>query len=226
MKALLSRKKIIVVSLVVMINLMAVSALAKEEEVKYEKDGMTFVVGKHEPDKRVNEKQKEIPKTKEIIIHKQIITNATEGQEEESANTEEIVKDNVNQEEKNIFAQWSDGLWKVTKDVVLGAAAIFENTVNFLERVTFMDRVIFADKDMAGEAIVKKGEKEVEVEFKNPFIFPPAVNITAENFFQNFSLKQVTEKGFTIAIEKETESPVKFKWTALAVVDPKKEKNK
>ncbi len=226
MKALLDIKKIVLLGLILTINLIAVSVLAKDEEIKYEKDGMTFVVGKHEPDKRVHEKQKEVSKTKEIIIHKQIVTSTTHKQEEESENTEKITQDDTKQEGKDAFVKWDDGFWNIAKSVILRAEVIFEDTVTFLGRITFMDRVTFADKDMAGNAVIKKGDKEVRIVYEKQFITKPVVSITAKNTINNFAIKNESEKGFTIFLDSSAKDNIEFSWIAIKIADFKTFKSK
>ena len=85
-----------------------------------------------------------------------------------------------------------------------------------------MDRVTFVDKDMAGEATIKEGEKEVHIEFENPFIFTPIVTITPQDAFGYFALENVTKRGFTIIIEQEAQSNMKFTWMAISIANSEK----
>ncbi len=118
-------------------------------------------------------------------------------------------------------------------------------------KIAFQDDVIFFgrpyfNKDTAGFAIIREGDREVEVIFDNEYLEQPIVHITInldklddddeEEQSQSYTLEEledailegdlkyiVTQKsaqGFVIKLGKSAPVDMQFSWTALAVKNP------
>ncbi|MEO5635206.1 MAG: hypothetical protein ABIR14_01290, partial [Candidatus Paceibacterota bacterium] len=117
---------------------------------------------------------------------------------------------------------------------LLSGDTIFSGNVTFNTGVQFDLAPVF-NKDTAGFALVKEGDKSVEVVFEKPYAMTPVVttsivyeatdNIDAETadsvFAQNINSLVInkTEKGFTIILNKNAPQNVRFSWIALGVKD-------
>jgi hypothetical protein len=105
--------------------------------------------------------------------------------------------------------------------------AEFAKAVKFMGDVTFDGRPTF-NKDTAGRAIIKKGNKKVEVKYALEYAVVPVVNATiaaeksADDMLSGgyaFAIADQTTKGFTIILGKKAGTDVSFAWAALAVKD-------
>jgi hypothetical protein len=92
-------------------------------------------------------------------------------------------------------------------------------------------------KDTAGFAIIKEGDKQVRVDFEQPYAMTPAVtasmtfevtdnidNVSADDLFATDIKSIVIDKdvnGFTILINKNAPQNIRFSWIALGVKDAK-----
>ncbi len=118
-----------------------------------------------------------------------------------------------------------DDVRNVLEEVVFTAEVEFEKTTTFFadviftDKVTFMDRVTFADKDMAGTAIIEKGDDEIKVKFDKDFVFTPFVTATVNNAFVLYKVTDVTESSFKIKIQEEATKDIQFTWQAITVGD-------
>ncbi len=118
-----------------------------------------------------------------------------------------------------------DDVRNVLEEVVFTAEVEFEKTTTFFadaiftDKVTFMDRVTFADKDMAGTAIIGKGDDEIKVKFDKDFVFTPFVTATVNNAFILYKVTDVTESSFKIKIQDKATKDIQFTWQAITVGD-------
>jgi hypothetical protein len=109
---------------------------------------------------------------------------------------------------------------------------IIHGNINFLGRPTF-------NRDTAGFAIIKKGERKVEVRFEKEYEQIPVVTANLlwdipadtasvadqlDGFFlarPNFAIAGITTRGFYIILDEKAVTDLKFSWVALAVADIK-----
>ena len=114
--------------------------------------------------------------------------------------------------------------------------SLFEKLVSFLGDVIFTGRPTF-NKDTAGYAIVKKGQRRVDVVFDKEYVQPPIITANAlwdidsdilpnadkiESFYPavpNYIITGVTTKGFSIITDIQTVTDLRFSWIAIAVKD-------
>jgi len=123
-------------------------------------------------------------------------------------------------------------------DTIFHALAEFIGNIIFRGDVSFFGRPTF-NKDTAGFAIIKKGEKIVDVEYEKEYASTPIVtaNIiwdidrdtlaTLESIDALFLAKwdhliaSSNTRGFTIVLEEPAVTDLKFNWTATAVHEAK-----
>src|SRR3989344_5933741 len=121
---------------------------------------------------------------------------------------------------------------------------IFTKLVSFIGDVIFKGKISFEknpefNKDTAGFALIKKGEKKVEVKFEKEFTDLPIININPlwdldkqaasvadqlEGFFPyipHYIITNISKAGFTIILEDKAVTDLKFRWVALSVKDAK-----
>ncbi len=112
----------------------------------------------------------------------------------------------------------------------------------FTDGMTFGSQVEFTvpplfNSDTAGFAVIKSGDRRVQVTFDNPYIAQPVVNATlsfesndnitdsdADALFASGVQSLVVNKsqtGFTILLSKNAPRDLRFSWNALAVRDAK-----
>ncbi|MEK7228330.1 MAG: hypothetical protein AAB681_03175, partial [Patescibacteria group bacterium] len=119
--------------------------------------------------------------------------------------------------------------------------SFFNNQTNFDGLVTFgagIELIVppLFNKDTAGFALIKKGDRRVEVKFNQPYALEPVVN-TSMTFKTDDTIDDVVadalfgegvqsivvnnnQTGFTILLNKKAPRDIRFSWTALAVKDP------
>ncbi|MDQ5922737.1 MAG: hypothetical protein QG644_445, partial [Patescibacteria group bacterium] len=101
--------------------------------------------------------------------------------------------------------------------------------VNITSDVEFFGTPYFT-KDTAGFAVIEQGAKEVSVVFDKPYLAQPIVNATItledavneEDVFNNdirYVVTRKTPEGFTILLNKNATSDIRFSWSAFAVRD-------
>ena len=123
----------------------------------------------------------------------------------------------------------------------------FNTNVLFGGQVEFAMPPVF-NKNTAGFAVIKKGTKKVDVVFETPYMIQPVVSsaisfedtvipateTTAEvtetmtdeqanEFFNQdvkFMITNKTAKGFTLRINKDATTDIRFSWIAIAIKDP------
>jgi hypothetical protein len=135
----------------------------------------------------------------------------------------------------------ADGLVSIDKLMVLGPAVFQDGltvdsitatgeVINFMSDTEFFGTPYFT-ADTAGFAVIETGAREVAVVFDKPYLAQPIVNATitleddasGEDVFNNDIRYVVTRKsvnGFTILLNKNATSDIKFSWTAFIVKDP------
>ena len=113
---------------------------------------------------------------------------------------------------------------------------LFNGAVTFTGETEFTLPPLF-NKDTGGFAVIKEGDRRVEVTFEHPYITQPVVNTTmtfetddnitdeeAEALF-NDNVKSVvvnkSQAGFTILLNKNASRDLRFSWSALAIKDAK-----
>ena len=115
---------------------------------------------------------------------------------------------------------------------------IFEKLTSFLGDVFFIGRPTF-NRDTAGFAVIKKGQRKVNITFEKEYLVPPVVTTNLvwdiddetisvadqlNGFFipmTNFVITKATTKGFSILLDEPAIGDAKFSWIALAVKDVK-----
>ncbi|MBU2025896.1 MAG: tail fiber domain-containing protein [Patescibacteria group bacterium] len=144
--------------------------------------------------------------------------------ENEVEDINELIKDRdkkndeyITKKELKSVAYWNFKTWTFLEDVLFKTKVAFEAPVRFLAQVTFGDRITFGDVDMAGQAVVHAGDKRVEVKFNKEYNQRPIVNLTAQNYYGGYTLKEITKQGFVIELEKTADKDIEFNWIALAV---------
>jgi hypothetical protein len=125
----------------------------------------------------------------------------------------------------------------ISQNTIVNQLATFFGDVVFKGNVNFEGRPTF-NSDVAGLAVIDKGNDFVEVKFNNEYENIPIVTATislnkdADNQAQknleedilkgNFSyiITRKTTKGFIIRLNKEAISDITFSWVAISVKDP------
>ena len=142
------------------------------------------------------------------------------------------------------------GTLEVEKALVIGGKAQFKEETIFEKLVTFIGNIIFKgdisfegrptfNKDTAGFALIKKGERKVDVVFEKEYAQSPVVTVNAiwevdkdtldiatktPQYFlakPEFVIANLTTKGFSIITDVPTVSDLKLSWVAIAVKDAK-----
>ena len=126
----------------------------------------------------------------------------------------------------NTIATFFDGLKVDTIDSIGGLLSV-------LSDVEFLGRPYF-NTDTAGFALIKQGDKNVDVVFDREYVEQPIINVSmssvddetlSNDIFNNdirFAITKKTQKGFTITLNKPAVSDINFDWTAFAVKNAKK----
>lgn len=126
------------------------------------------------------------------------------------------------------------------------AETTFQKLATFIDRVVFKQAVIFENhatfgKDAGGIAIIKPGANKVEVKFQTPYEQNPIVNANFEledsklpdgtidsvetkqtrllEGEYSYAIGRVTERGFTIILNKPATEDIQFHWVATSVQD-------
>ncbi len=118
-----------------------------------------------------------------------------------------------------------------TKGLRVNSIDVFdEELVSMMSDVEFFGTP-YLNKDTGGFAVVRSGDRSVDVVFDKDYLEQPIVNVTitledaedAEAIFRDDIRYVVTKKtthGFRILINKDAPSDTKFSWTAFAVKSP------
>jgi len=97
---------------------------------------------------------------------------------------------------------------------------------NFEAKVTFKKPIKLAS-DSAGTAMIKAGEKFVEVKFSEVYDMIPKVvanlNNDDEELFISYKIANKTEAGFKIILLEEAQQDLNFDWLAFAAEEPEEE---
>ncbi len=124
------------------------------------------------------------------------------------------------------FFNWTDDILTISKKLVVKAMATFKNTVRFLGQVIFEKEVTFKkapvvkDKDMAGRAVIKANSDSVKIEFEREFSSVPIVSVThVGDSFVQYTITDVSTKGFTIKIKDRAREEEEFNWIVLNAPD-------
>jgi hypothetical protein len=125
-----------------------------------------------------------------------------------------------------------------TPRIIVSDLATFFSDVVFNGNVSFFGRPTF-NADTAGFAVIKKGEKSVDVIFDRAYDNKPVVtaaisldenaDATESAIFSSnmrFIVTKTTTKGFTIVLDKPISEDISFSWSALSVKDPQTFTNK
>jgi hypothetical protein len=157
-----------------------------------------------------------------------------------------VVEALLTKNEEGIVTGFSMGTLTVSGNSSFGGEAKFEglsffsSTTEFASGVLFKSKTEFVvpplyNKDSAGYALIKQGDRRVEVAFAEPYIATPVVNtsVTFEEedledddtrtFFADdirFIVMGKNQDGFIIVLNKPATRDIRFSWNALAVRDP------
>ena len=112
------------------------------------------------------------------------------------------------------------------QDLIVNSTSTFFGEVVFKDKVRFDMPVLFA-KDAAGSVVVKQGASKVSVAFDRPYDYIPEISTTLVaqgttaqkqallNQDYNVAVTDITEDGFTIILNKNAATDVKFSWMAI-----------
>ncbi len=120
-------------------------------------------------------------------------------------------------------------------NLIISKLADFFGSVIFHSDVSFLGRPTF-NQDTAGFAVIRKGATRVAVTFKQQYTQIPLVNINpavgqdnqateaaAEQFIlapdMKYTIANLSEKGFSITLNKPAQTEIRFTWSALGVKD-------
>jgi len=136
-----------------------------EKVEKFEQNGMTFVVGRHEPEKRVRPKlQKEVVK-KTVIKEKIIERGENTKNEEENNNEETVLSDNDKEIEENIDKSEKNNWKNIFQELLDNLKEKVENILNRLgiveKKVESIDNLIETTTILTGEIVEQN--KRIEV---------------------------------------------------------------
>ncbi|MBX4190315.1 hypothetical protein KW791_03425, partial [Candidatus Parcubacteria bacterium] len=117
--------------------------------------------------------------------------------------------------------------------LVINKIGTDQDAISILSDAIFFGRPYF-NADTAGFAMVKEGDRNVDVEFTQEYLEQPIVNatisveeddsISEETLFNNniqFIVTKKSVKGFTIKLNKDAPGDIRFSWIALAVKNAK-----
>jgi hypothetical protein len=132
----------------------------------------------------------------------------------------------------------AQGKLKVMGTAEFSGEALFTNVSSFMQRVVFNKQVEFAasptfGKDTAGFALLHPGQQSVEVIFEVPYDSVPIVTVSPvfdslageetatmaafPSTAQRPIVTGVTQKGFSLMLEKPADREHKFSWIAVSV---------
>ncbi len=112
------------------------------------------------------------------------------------------------------FLSTADNSLLALKNFTVFGRTIFKGETEFENRVTFRDR------DMAGHAVIHKGQQEIRVKFERPYDETPVISVTPLNFIR-FKVVDKSKDGFTIRVEDEVQEKVEFDWGAISIINAK-----
>ncbi len=122
----------------------------------------------------------------------------------------------------------------VASGLILNSISAVDKEIIFNDDIMFFGRPYF-NSDTGGFAIIKTGARKVNVEFEREFVNNPVVNasITTDDSFDSasveslfsgnikYAITNLTSKGFTLTINKTSDSDIHFSWMALAIKNAK-----
>ncbi|RIL00771.1 hypothetical protein DCC77_04535 [Candidatus Uhrbacteria bacterium] len=113
------------------------------------------------------------------------------------------------------FSVSVQGAVEFDKPVVVLEPAKFNGDVLILKHV-------YQGEDAAGLATLLAGDKQVQVSFRDHYLYPPVVTVTPQNEVKGrYWISGISEEGFSIILsEKETEYDITFSWAVTAVNEP------
>ena len=110
------------------------------------------------------------------------------------------------------------------KEGLCGFKVTLEKAAAFLSDVTFKGDVKFENNisqnghaisgNEAGTVKIEKGDDEVGISFAKDFSKEPVVIASPIGQALSYAIKETSEKGFKIKLEKEAEEEIKFNWIA------------
>ncbi len=136
------------------------------------------------------------------------------------------VNDDNSQSSENLFSAFSvsESVISFLKEALFNVKVTFEKAVTFLSDATFKGNVKFeGGLEESGHAIsgneagvvkIKAGEDSVEVNFAKAFSKEPVVIASPVGQALSYAIKETSEKGFKIKLDKEAEEEIKFNWIA------------
>ena len=112
------------------------------------------------------------------------------------------------------FLATTDNTLQALKNFTVFGKAVFNSETEFKGRLTYHDR------DMAGHAVIYKGQQEIRVKFDQPYEDTPVISVTPLNFIR-FKVIEKSKDGFTIRVEDEVQEKVEFDWGTINIINPK-----
>jgi hypothetical protein len=157
-------KRMIKISSVIVGVFISVINLAQAKEVskiEYEKDGMTFVVGRHEPEKRVNPEQEvkiiEKVMVKEVIIQKGELAEEVNGQiVDENGVPVQLIKEENNEEKLGLV----NFVKKIINDLKANIEGILSRLGIIEDKMKNVDNLVETTSRLTDEVINQNARLE------------------------------------------------------------------
>ncbi len=123
--------------------------------------------------------------------------------------------------------------FKVNGGLTVGGPSEFRGNTLFAGLVTFVEKTVFNkdvqfqgratfNADSGGYAVIKPGQREVEVRFDAPYQQAPVVSVAVKNGqFVQYAYTDLTPDGFKIQLSEVATQQIEFSWVALSVNDAK-----
>lgn len=121
---------------------------------------------------------------------------------------------------------FTDSLISILQRLVIKAQTTFEQSVEFLATVVFKETVTFeqgvavkgkldlSDNNI-GKAVIRAGDKQVDVTYPSPYVKEPVVTVTATDLIKGNYWVNKTGSGFTILVSESQDRDIGFDWHAF-----------
>jgi len=111
--------------------------------------------------------------------------------------------------------QNNKGMLVISDDTIVEGMLIIKRDLSLEAGLEVVDH-IKVGADTAGEIVLPAGDKEVQIKFDKLYNSTPIVNITAEDYFGDFTVSDKDESGFKIKIPKTSKEDIKFQWFVVS----------
>jgi hypothetical protein len=123
--------------------------------------------------------------------------------------------------------------FKVNGGLTVGGPSEFRGNTLFAGLVTFVEKTVFNkdvqfqgratfNADSGGYAVIKPGQREVEIRFDAAYQQTPVVSVAVKNGqFVQYAYTDLTPVGFKIVLPEVTTQQIEFSWVALSVNNAK-----